>query len=389
MASMDADREDRIYELQQALADLPEREWASFLDDACKSDTALQEEVLRRQRALHAESIGDGRQRFPAMSADNLSGVSSPLKSSASGEDQPGASTHDVPSFHGNARFSIQRQLGSGAFGTVYQVWDREQRTEVALKILRSHRPDLLYRFKREFRELVGIRHPNLVRFYELFIEDGQWFFTMELIHGEDFLSYVRPEGSCHHARLRSAMAQLALGIRHLHGAKRLHRDLKPANALVTTSGRLAIVDFGLVRELGRPGQLSRTQIAGTPAYMAPEQLLDGHVSESSDWYAAGVMLFEALTGALPRKRSSQDWGHNTPNRLSTDASPSSQDTPADLVNLCDRLLQLYPEDRPTVEEILLTLSGGSSTTQESRVPHINLSRPDQFAGRTELLRVL
>src|SRR5262249_15117023 len=124
-------------------------------------------------------------------------------------------------------------------------------------------------------------------------------------VDGDTFLNHVRPGGTLVIERLRPALRQLVNGIHALHEAKRLHRDLKPANALVDTTGRVVILDFGMVRELdtSEPG-MTHTQVVGTPAYMAPEQLLDGHVSEASDWYAVGVMLFEALTGMLPRRQS-------------------------------------------------------------------------------------
>ena len=105
----------------------------------------------------------------------------------------------EIP-FSGSARFALQRQLGAGAFGTVYQVWDREQQVTVAVKVLHQWKPDLLFRFKREFRALIDVRHPHLVRLYELFSETNQWFFSMEFVDGENFLEYVRPEGK---SRLR------------------------------------------------------------------------------------------------------------------------------------------------------------------------------------------
>jgi serine/threonine protein kinase len=146
---------------------------------------------------------------------------------------RPAKSSQNTAPFAGTARFAVQRQLGSGAFGTVYQAWDREQQVRVALKVLHSHKPDLLFRFKHEFRTLVYVRHPNIIRLYELFSEGEQWFFSMELVEGADFLEYVRPGGGpCDLQRLRAALGQLAQAVQALHAARLLHRDLKPANAL-------------------------------------------------------------------------------------------------------------------------------------------------------------
>src|SRR5262249_9472382 len=144
--------------------------------------------------------------------------------------------------FEGTSRFAIRRQLGSGAFGTVYEAWDREHHAIVALKVLRSRRPDLLLRFKREFRSLVDVRHAHLVRLYELFSESNRWFYTMEFVDGPNFLGHVRPKNRCDVDRLRTTFVQLVKGVEALHRARRLHRDLKPANALVSRDGRLVIL---------------------------------------------------------------------------------------------------------------------------------------------------
>ncbi|MGH9143714.1 MAG: protein kinase domain-containing protein, partial [Vicinamibacterales bacterium] len=290
--------------------------------------------------------------------------------------------------FGGTGRFALQRQLGAGAFGTVYQVWDREQQVTVALKVLHQWKPDLLFRFKREFRALIDVRHPHLVRLYELFSETDQWFFSMELVDGEDFLEYVRHEDRCDLNRLRVALGQLVEGIHALHAAHRLHRDLKPANALVTSAGRVVVLDFSLVHEadalIPHP---SRTQVAGTPAYMAPEQVLDGHVSEAADWYAVGVMLFQALTGVLPHTESLQRlW------------APESQEeellelrnprVPADLRELCQRLLKRHPGERANGEAILAAL-GGTPAATIGEPSAERRGDAELFVGRSEPLQEL
>src|SRR5262249_55526270 len=94
--------------------------------------------------------------------------------------------------FSGTERFEIRRRLGVGAYGVVYEAFDRGRETVVALKTLRPGNVEALYRLKREFRALADISHPNLATLYELLTESEQWFFTMELVHGSNFLQYVR-----------------------------------------------------------------------------------------------------------------------------------------------------------------------------------------------------
>src|SRR5262245_25330426 len=95
--------------------------------------------------------------------------------------------------FLGTERFLIESRLGSGGMGVVYQAFDRQLNTQIALKTLRQPNPEALFLFKNEFRALADLFHPNLVRLYELIHEKNLWFFTMELLRGEDFLSFVRP----------------------------------------------------------------------------------------------------------------------------------------------------------------------------------------------------
>jgi len=129
--------------------------------------------------------------------------------------------TLEEDGFMGTERFMVRRRLGSGAFGTVYEAYDRERKATIALKLLERCKPDSLFRFKREFRSLISTRHENLVHLYELISEGGRWFFTMEFIDGVDFIEYVRGQKKCcDFARLREALRQLALALSTLHAAK-------------------------------------------------------------------------------------------------------------------------------------------------------------------------
>jgi hypothetical protein len=252
--------------------------------------------------------------------------------------------------FEGNERFVLQRKLGSGGFGSVFQAYDREQGAIVALKSLHRAGPSEIYRFKREFRSLVNISHPNLVPLYELLSDSDHWFFTMEMIAGTNFLEYVRPgESACDPVKLRDALAQLATGVSALHEAGRLHRDLKPSNVLVTPEGRVAIVDFGLVADVERPEL--RGLLAGTPAYMAPEQLHGSRASRATDWYSVGVILFRALTGRLPPRAELPPLPAEPLVALHPDPAISPE-----LYDLCRALLRHDPSQRPTGQDVLRRL---------------------------------
>src|SRR5262245_28909378 len=162
----------------------------------------------------------------------------------------------------GGGRFEVRGTLGAGGAGVVYRAFDHQLQREVALKLLRQASGRDLYRFKKEFRSLADIVHPNLVALHELHAADGDWYFTMELVEGVSFIDWVRPPvasgatvrsradilaAALDVGRLASALVQLADALVALHRAGKLHRDLKPPNVLVTSTGRLALLDFGLV----------------------------------------------------------------------------------------------------------------------------------------------
>ena len=276
-------------------------------------------------------------------------------------------------------RFVLRETLGSGGMGVVYRAFDRQLGREVALKKLRTVTGRDLYRFKREFRALADIIHPNLVTLHELHTLGEDWFFTMELVEGVPFSQWVRHrpatarapgdewiddltlptaagvrrhvlEAPLDLARLDDALPQLIDGVLALHVAGKLHRDLKPSNVLVAGDGRVVLLDFGLIATVHHEAEnpdLTHDQAAvGTPVYMSPEQAADRPLTPASDWYAVGVMLYEALTGRRPLEgpgdeviRRKQRETPRPPQALAPDAPPA-------LASLAMQLLDRDPSRR-------------------------------------------
>jgi hypothetical protein len=273
--------------------------------------------------------------------------------------------------------------------GTVYEAIDRETGGRIALKTLTSRDVDVLALFKREYRELQDIHHPNLVTLGELFCEKGQWAFSMDLIDGTSFLEFVRGDEE----RLRNALFQLTQGLGALHAANRVHRDIKPPNVLVRKDGHVVILDFGLVAGLDSEEELSRDGgVVGTPAYMAPEQVLGEQLGPESDLYSVGVMLFEALTGRKPFEG----------NPITVLMTKVEEDAPAprsialqvpeDLNTLAMRLLARDPKDRPSAHDVVrslrerVALDPLSTRSAPASSPSSQVRR---FFGRQDELAVL
>ena len=328
-------------------------------------------------------------------------------------------------------RFQILRKIGAGGMGLVYEAIDREREIRVALKTLSQASANTIYLFKQEFRALSGLAHPHLAALYELYEEHGQYFLSMEFIDGVDFLTYLRQNGAApgseshgeilgdtttatrtmvtisgvgqssgvgapivsrgyvpfDEVRLRSAFRQVAEGLTALHRCDRLHRDVKPPNVLVDATGRAVLLDFGLVVELDEPrfGQGPHASSAGTFAYMPPEQFRGGILTPATDWYAAGTMLFEAITGILPFTGDPLEILTAKESVRAPRASSINTATPPDLDELCARLLERNPARRPS-GELVLRLLGAATPNIFSR----GRAGGDQlFVGRTAEMALL
>src|SRR4029079_2891600 len=250
--------------------DRPQGDRDAFLAEACGNDAALRREV-ESLLAFHEESEP----------AEPKIGVAS----FAPGELFAG-------------RYRMVGRIGRGGMGDVWRADDMVLNTPVALKLIAAEGPVGRDRFLNEVRLARQITHPAVCRVFDVG-EAGKWiFYSMEFIAGEDLASLIRRVGRLTSDRVTDIARQLCGGLAAAHAQGVLHRDLKPANILVDDAGLVRITDFGIAI-LRTDGGLH--MLTGTPGYMAPEQRTTGTtLSERTDVYALGLVLYELLVGAHP-----------------------------------------------------------------------------------------
>jgi tRNA A-37 threonylcarbamoyl transferase component Bud32 len=253
----------------------------------------------------HAALGADDRTRLADGDETRLASPSSP-SSSGSSRRTPASSTGWLSSSgsidHGRfepgtmlgGRYRIVGRLGKGGMGDVYRADDLKLGQPVALKFLPEsvdRDPARLSQLHTEVRMARQVSHPNVCRVYDIDEVDGHTFLSMEYVDGEDLASILRRFGRFPEERGLEIARQICAGLAAAHERDVVHRDFKPANVMLDGAGRVRITDFGLA---GVTGEALR---AGTPAYMAPEQLAGGEVTAQSDIYALGLVLYEIFTG--------------------------------------------------------------------------------------------
>ena len=204
-------------------------------------------------------------------------------------------------------RYEVKEILGAGGMGVVYRAFDRELQEPVAIKTLRPEAlaggSVALDRFKQEIRLARRIAHRNVVRTYDLGEVNGMYYLTMEYVEGTSLKQLIVSRGKLPVAVALTVGKQLCRALEVAHAEGVIHRDIKPQNIVVEPSGFLKVMDFGIARLANPPKGKGLTEAGmsiGTPDYMSPEQLSGSELDPRSDLYAAGVVLFECVTGRVP-----------------------------------------------------------------------------------------
>jgi len=293
-AVVDVDSNDEVGELASAVR--------TMLADLRAKEALVG--VLRAPHPVLAMENGSGSASVSALTEDRQ--IATATRSS-------GALDAPEPIMAGRVlarRYAIAEQLGIGGSGVVYRAFDRELGEVVAVKTVRPDvlavDPTALERLKSEIRLARRISHRNVVRTHDLGEADGIYFITMEYVTGTSLRTLIERGEPLPVPAVVAIAKQLCRALEVAHEQGVIHRDIKPQNLMVQPDGTLKVMDFGVARLRERTQQLTSTgMVVGTPAYMAPEQLMDDAVDARVDIYAAGVVMYECLTGHRPVDGSS------------------------------------------------------------------------------------
>jgi serine/threonine protein kinase len=261
-----------------------------------------------------------------------------------------------------NDRYRVTGLLGRGGMGEVYKAEDLKLNQTVALKFLPEHfaeDPAARERFFGEVRTARQVSHSNVCRVFDIGEVDGAQFLSMEFIDGDDLSSLLRRIGRLPPDKALETARQLCAGLHAVHQAGILHRDFKPANVMIDGRGKARLTDFGIA---GLESELKDGSVAGTPAYMSPEQITGKELSTKSDIYSLGLVLYEIFTGKPA-------FAGDTINELLRKHKTATPTTPSEVVKDIDpiveqvilRCLEKDPRERPTSAlQVAMMLPGGN-----------------------------
>jgi tRNA A-37 threonylcarbamoyl transferase component Bud32 len=206
-------------------------------------------------------------------------------------------------------RFRLEEKVGSGGMSSVYRAFDPTLERRVAIKMMHrdiSSDPDQLERFRREARAVAQLNHPHVVTVIDAGEDDGAPYIVFEYVEGETLKERIRRLGRLPIDEAIAYAIEIGRALECAHAHKLVHRDVKPQNVLIDPDGRAKVTDFGIARSMEAQGLTATGRVLGTTDYVSPEQALGHEVTEQSDIYSLGIVLYEMLTGEVPFQADTQ-----------------------------------------------------------------------------------
>ena len=262
-------------------------------------------------------------------------------------------------------RFLIERRLGSGGFGVVYEAWDGRLERSVAVKAIES-RGEAAQRVLREAQAAARLNHPGIVTLYELGEEDGNALLVTELVEGST-LAQLSREGALSDREIGEIGADLCEALDHAHAHAVVHRDIKPQNVLVPEEGepRAKLMDFGIARLTDAAALTAPGDVVGTLAYMSPEQAEGRAAGSEADVYSLALMLYECWSGENPNRRATPAATARAIGARHRPLRRHRPDLPRELTATVDECLDPRPLRRPSLEELGTAIEGSLESLAE------------------------
>ncbi len=210
---------------------------------------------------------------------------------------------------HIGDRYRLDKKVGSGGMSSVYRAFDPTLERWVAIKMMHrdiSTDPDQLERFRREARAVAQLSHPHVVTVIDAGEDDGTPYIVLEFVEGETLKDRIRREVRLPVSEAVAYAIEIGRALSCAHAHKLVHRDVKPQNVLIDPDGRAKLTDFGISRSLESQGLTATGRVLGTTDYVSPEQALGYEVTEQSDIYSLGIVLYEMLVGEAPFRADTQ-----------------------------------------------------------------------------------
>ena len=198
-------------------------------------------------------------------------------------------------------RYEVVGQIGTGGMSDVYKAKDHTLGRYVAIKVLKeefSEDTNFVTKFRSEAQAAAGLEHPNIVNIYDVGSENGIHYIVMEYVEGITLKTYIEKKGQLNYKEALSIAIQVSRGIQAAHAKHIIHRDIKPQNIIISTDGKVKVTDFGIARAVSE--HTIHSDVMGSVHYASPEQARNGYVSNRSDIYSLGIVMYEMVTGRVP-----------------------------------------------------------------------------------------